>query len=196
MSKESQKKLVLAAQQGDLHAQQQLWRANRRWIAAIVIAHRPRAVEVDDLMQDVAVKMVSKLDTLREPAAFRPWLRQIVINVCRGAARGLKPTLRLSDHADDQEESGGVNPVAMPNGNIGLSEAQSDDREAARRLLAQVETLPQEYREPLLLRCVQHLTYLQISEILDLPVTTIETRLARARRMLREEVGDQVQPQS
>jgi len=55
-----------------------------------------------------------------------------------------------------------------------------------------VLTLPPEYREPLLLRCVRALTYQQISEILDLPVTTIETRLARARRMLRAEIGDEV----
>ena len=44
-------------------------------------------------------------------------------------------------------------------------------------------------REPLLLRCVRGLSYQQISTILELPVTTIETRLARARRMLREEMG-------
>ena len=44
-------------------------------------------------------------------------------------------------------------------------------------------TLPSDYREPLILRCVRGMTYQQISEILDLPVTTIETRLARARRI-------------
>ncbi len=56
--------------------------------------------------------------------------------------------------------------------------------------MQQALSLPPEYREPLLLRCVQSLTYQQIGEILDLPVTTVETRLARARRMLREEVGE------
>ncbi|HEV8259385.1 MAG TPA: sigma factor-like helix-turn-helix DNA-binding protein, partial [Burkholderiales bacterium] len=67
-----------------------------------------------------------------------------------------------------------------------------DRHDAAGRLMQQVLSLPSEYREPLLLRCVQSMTYQQISEILDLPVTTIETRLARARRMLREEIGEQV----
>lgn len=64
-------------------------------------------------------------------------------------------------------------------------------RDAAAKLMAQALSLPPEYREPLMLRCVRSLTYQQISEILDLPVTTVETRLARARRMLREELGDQ-----
>ena len=48
------------------------------------------------------------------------------------------------------------------------------------------QRLQPDYREPLLLRCVRGMSYRQIADILDLPVTTIETRLARARRMIRE----------
>jgi RNA polymerase sigma-70 factor (ECF subfamily) len=50
--------------------------------------------------------------------------------------------------------------------------------------------LPPEYREPLLLRCLRGMSYRQIGEVLDLPVTTIETRLARARRMIRSELDE------
>src|SRR5207247_1038682 len=122
----------------------------------------------------------------------RPWLRQIILNVCRGEARALKPTLRFaqSDAADD----GSLEPgrIAQPESPQATSDEIIDTNDAARRLMDQVLTLPPEYREPLLLRCVRSLTYQQISEILDLPITTIETRLARARRMLRAEIGDNV----
>ena len=67
----------------------------------------------------------------------------------------------------------------------------SDDvasRDAAERVLRQAMGLPPEYREPLLLRCVRGMSYRQIADVLDLPVTTVEPRLARARRMLREEL--------
>ena len=56
--------------------------------------------------------------------------------------------------------------------------------------MRQALSLPLAYREPLMLRCVRAMSYQQISDVLDLPVTTIETRLARARRMLREELGE------
>jgi RNA polymerase sigma-70 factor (ECF subfamily) len=46
--------------------------------------------------------------------------------------------------------------------------------------------LPDGYREPLLLKAVEGLSYRQIGEIMDLPETTIETRVARGRRMLRD----------
>jgi RNA polymerase sigma-70 factor (ECF subfamily) len=175
--------LVKQAGHGDQLAQQELWNTHRRWVAAIILAHRPRSVEVDDLMQEVALKLVDKLDTLRDPEAFRPWLRQIVINVCRGAGRALKPTLSIN-HAFPNSESSS-HTIDVPATDTQDSVERAD---LARHLLDQVMGLPPEYREPLLLRAMGCLSYQQISEMLGLPVTTIETRLARARRMVREEM--------
>ena len=174
--------LIRQAQAGCPEARAALWQSNRRWVAAIVMAHRPRSEEVDDLMQDVAFKLMDKLHTLRDPGAFRPWLRQIILNVCRGAARNRRPVLRLGDGLDD-----GPNTVGPPASDAGLGAAERDRREIAASVLDRLATLPPEYREPLMLRCVRSMTYQQIGRLLDLPVTTVETRLARARRMLRDE---------
>lgn len=183
--------LVQSARRGDREAQQELWRAHRRWVAAIILAHRPRTVEVEDLLQDVAVKFVSKIHTLRDDRAFRPWLRQIALNVCRGAARSTKSLLRFAGpYRDDTDrvDPGSISEPVSPDHDAPHQLAQLD---AAQRLLEQALSLPMTYREPLLLRCVRALSYQQISEVLDLPITTVETRLARARRMLREEVGEE-----
>ena len=161
-------------------------------MAAIILAHRPRSVEVDDLMQEVALKIVSKFSTLRDPAAFKPWLRQVAINICRGAARSLKPTLRINTADRDDGERVDNTMIGMPTMSDELSVGRVALCEAAHKLLDQALTLPPEYREPLILRCVRSMSYQQISEIMDLPITTIETRLARARRMLRDEIGDEI----
>lgn len=184
--------LIVRARSGDRDAQQEVWHTHRRWVAAIIIAHRPRSVEVDDLMQEVALKIVSKFSTLREPAAFKPWLRQIVINICRGAARSLKPTLRFNMTDRDDADANDNTRVSIPSTSDELSVGRVAQYEAAHKLLDQAMTLPPDYREPLILRCVRSMTYQQISEIMGLPITTIETRLARARRMLREEIGDEI----
>lgn len=184
--------LIEQARSGDRGAQQEVWHDHRRWVAAIILAHRPRRVEVDDLMQEVALKLVSKFSTLREASAFKPWLRQITINICRGAARNLKPTLHFATGERDGDTPMEMGRVAMPEADEAFSTRGVDLREAAQRLLAQAMSLPPDYREPLLLRCVRSMSYQQISDVLELPVTTIETRLARARRMLREEVGDEI----
>lgn len=181
--------LIERARGGDRAAQHDLWRAHRRWVAAIILAHRPRSAELEDLLQDVAVKFVDKLHTLRSNGSFRPWLRQIAMNVCRGTARSSRSMLRIgapTRSAPGDREPGSVGEPASPQDD--QERLERDD--AANRLLRQAITLPIAYREPLLLRCVRAMSYQQISEVLDLPVTTIETRLARARRMLREELAD------
>lgn len=153
-------------------------------------------------MQDVALKLCDKIDTLRDTGAFRPWLRQIILNVCRGAARSIKPTMSLAetDRADLGDAGDGSGASGFTAGRCIRPVASRDEahdevyerNDTARRLLDQALTLPPEYREPLLLRCLRSMTYQQISDTLGLPVTTIETRLARARKMLREEFdGDE-----
>lgn len=182
--------IVERACRGERSAQQELWRAHRRWVAAIVLAHRPRSIEVEDLMQEVALKLVDRIETLRDVASFRPWLRRIIINVCRGAARSLKPTTSLaaSVAGGPSEDDRLVGGRGSNHGSHVEPGEQCLRGEFARRLLDQAMTLPPEYREPLLLRCLHDMTYQQIAGLLEVPITTVETRLARARRMLREEL--------
>ncbi len=183
----AEEQLIRKACRGDRTAQHELWRNHRRWVAAIILAHRPRSADIEDLLQDVAVKLVAKIHTLRDERAFRPWLRQIALNVCRGAGRSERSTLQLvsDDRSGDREPGRAMEPTTNED-----VPGRAATREHAERLLRQALTLPMTYREPLMLRCVHDMTYQQISVVLDLPLTTIETRLARARRMLREELEE------
>lgn len=171
---------IAAAIAGDRDALRDLWRAHRRWVAAIVLAHKPREADLEDLMQAVAMQVVAKIGELREPEAFKPWLRTVAINAARAAGRTTTRRRRLrlavADAARASEEGRAPADASAP--------AEAGDE--ASRLLDLAQTLPEPYREPLLLRCVRGMSYRQISAVLDLPETTIETRIARGRRLLRE----------
>jgi len=168
--------LVHAAIRGDADAVRSLWGEHRRWLAAIVLAHKPRDVDLEDLLQDVAMAFVRKIRELREPEAFRPWLRTVAVNAARAAGRertrrrAHEPAIRLHKAGEPHETP-----------DHGLSR-----REEAQRLMELATQLPEGYREPLLLRCVQGMSYRRIGELTGLPETTVETRIARGRRMLRE----------
>jgi RNA polymerase sigma-70 factor (ECF subfamily) len=158
-----------------------LWREHRRWAATVLLAHMPREADLEDLLQDVAVKFVSHIGELRDPGALRGWLRMIAVNTARMAARRRR-----------------VRHVPLPDGDAAPQdpsiETDSTRREAAaeaRQALAMARELPEAYREPLLLRCVHELSQREIAQTLGLPETTIETRLARARRMLRDRMTAQ-----
>jgi RNA polymerase sigma-70 factor (ECF subfamily) len=171
-------RLIEAAMSGDGEAIRLVWDRHRRWVAALLLAYKPREADLEDLLQGVAVTLVRRIDELREPGAFKPWLRSVAINAARLSGR--KQTLarkhgrRLRLLVEQESQ-----PPAAPD----VATAQRED---ARRLLDLAMGLPETYREPLLLRCMQGMSYREIGEVTGLPETTIETRIARGRRMLRE----------
>lgn len=172
----SDEQLVKAAIYGDTQAQTALWQKNRKWLAAVIYSYKPRDMELEDIMQEVAIKFVSKLNTLREASAFKSWLRKIAVNTARETARSRKPITQFAD-----------NPDYITNNSDNNHSDFNAVHDEAHSLLEHAKTLPAEFREPLLLRCIRGLGCKQIAEILNLPVTTIETRLTRGRRMLRDE---------
>jgi RNA polymerase sigma-70 factor (ECF subfamily) len=164
---------VAAAIAGDRQAMAALWHENRRWVAAVILAHKAAHDPLEDLLQDVAMTFVSKLSTVRDPRHMRAWLRTVAVNAARASAR-----------------SGNARPWHRATGRVPAELAAPDpDRvvdEEARRLLQVARSLPQAYREPLLLRALHGMRGRHISRLLGVPEATVETRIARARRMVRE----------
>lgn len=118
--------------------------------------------------------MVAHSGEVRDPSTFKAWLRTVAVNAARLAAR--KGALRQHEALDHSPE-----PATSPRERQVLG--REDDTLRVAELALE---LPDTYREPLLLKAVQGLSYRQIGQILGLPETTIETRIARGRRMLRE----------
>lgn len=184
---------IAAAIRGERDALRAVWEHNRRWVAAVVLANKPAWADVEDILQDVAATLVKKIGTLRDEAMFKPWLRTVAANAARAASRDLSHRRRsIPFHApgegDPMEQRSGSAPAAVE------ELAAQDMRQHGQRLLELATSLPEGYREPLLMRCVHGMTYRQIGEVLALPETTIETRIARGRRMLRDLAGEQKQP--
>ena len=165
-----------------------VWQEHRRWVAAIIMAYKPAWADVDDLLQEVAASLVRKGSEIREANAVRPWLRTVAINAARLAARTARSRPKPA-FGGDQETSpvvGGSTDHAPPS--QGLS-----DRQLGQRLMGLAAKLPDGYREPLLLKTVQGLSYREIGRILGLPETTIETRIARARKQLRDLAAEELE---
>lgn len=164
-----------------------LWRAHRRWLAAVVYAHKPRDIDVEDLLQDVAVKLVRNIHALDDPESIRPWLRTVAVNVARSAGRRARSKSN-AHRAIEREQTparvaGDGTAIEQPGGVRSIEDA----RTRGRRALELVDGLPPHYREPLLLS-LRGLSQKQIAETMDVPLTTVETRLIRARKMLRQEM--------
>ena len=173
----TEQRLVTRAIRGDAAAVEALWAQHRRWVGAVLLAHMPRAASLDDLLQDVAVVLVERVSGLRDPAALRPWLRSVAVNAARTSARRAAARPVEAPLADEPAPS------------VPQDRRDAETRDTLEHVLTLARDLPPDLREPLLLRSLRGLSQADIAETLGLPETTIETRLARARRQLRERMA-------
>jgi RNA polymerase sigma-70 factor (ECF subfamily) len=167
--------VAAAAVSGDRDAMHALWHEHRRWIAAVLLAHKAQEDHLDDLLQEVAMALVRRIDTLREAGNVRAWLRTVAVNAARASARARRARPRPGTLAAE--------PPAEPD-----PRNRSLDEEA-RRVMDLARELPEAYREPLLLRAVHGVRGRHIAQMLGLSEATVETRIARARRMIRQMLG-------
>jgi RNA polymerase sigma-70 factor, ECF subfamily len=137
--------------------------------------------DAEDAAQECYVRALRHFDSYRGPE-MKPWLLTILRNVCNAEfARRRKqetPT-DFSEHESAAEEL----PIWQePTSSPETTMVHRQDGDTIRRLVA---ALPQPFREVIVLREINDLSYREIAEVAGVPVGTVMSRLARARSMLR-----------
>jgi len=158
--------LVQAARGGDRDAFGGLYERYSRMVHGVLLAHVPYA-EVDDLVHDVFLIALRRLDSLREPTAFAGWLLAIARNRANDFHR------RPRSVEEFQDTSGRNDP----------------DEQEARAALAAIQSLPEAYRETLTLRLVEGMTGPEIAARTGLTPASVRVNLHRGMKQLREKLG-------
>ncbi len=136
--------------------------------------------DADDIVQEAMLRAWRAYDGFRG-GDMRPWLLAIVRNCWRNSAGESK----RRGHVALPEEHEGMNGAALTFD--GPSPEESTIRTAqGRKLDSVIASLPEEFREVLILREMEDLSYREIATITDAPIGTVMSRLSRARTMLRE----------
>ena len=139
------------------------------------------AADAEDAVQECYLRALRHFDSYRGPA-MKPWLLAILRNVCNAEfARRGKQDVALDDAEGDTTAE--VEPLwqeaqASPEALL----LRQHDGETIRTLIA---ALPQVFREVIVLREINELSYQDIAQVAGVPVGTVMSRLARARAMLR-----------
>ncbi len=134
--------------------------------------------EARDLCQEAFLKAYKSLRSFKQEARFSSWLYQIALNLCRDRMRRRRGKTMVS--LDELEEGGAAMPVAGPTALDLLQE-----RDTSRLVAQAIEALPDEQREVIILKEYQGLTFLEIAQVLDVPISTVKTRLYRGLDQLR-----------
>jgi len=155
--------VVDAARRGDRAAFAVLYRRYTRMVHGVLLASVPR-IDVDDLVQDVFLMAMRRLGSLRDAAAFPAWLAAIARH-------------RAADHYRRRTPE----YVPLPDD---IAAMTADDVEA-RAILDVVRSLPEAYREPLVLRLVEGMSGQEISERTGLTPASVRVNLHRGMKLLR-----------
>lgn len=136
------------------------------------------ASDADDAVQECYLRAFRHFGTFRG-GPIRPWLMAILRNVCHAAYAG---NARLVFEGDSDEPA--APPLwREPDDTPEQSMQRRQDTDAMRRLIGQ---LPAEFREVIVLREINDLSYRDIATVIEAPIGTVMSRLARARGLLRD----------
>jgi len=141
--------------------------------------------DAQDLAQEAFLRAYLHLSELREPAKFAGWLRQVTWRVCLD---WLEKQQRRGENVsiEAMEEEGKTIDALRSDAPSPAEQVEAIElREAVQ---AAIRSLPENYREPLILVHINGLTYKEVASYLDLSLSTVKWRLHRARRLLKKEM--------
>ena len=158
--------LIEAVLAGDRDKYGRLYGLYAPLVHGILLARVPRS-EAEDLVQDIFLHALKKLHTLRDLNAFGPWIGMIARNRAMDFHRKSRETVDLSDD---------------------LKSTDSTENKAA-EILELIRSLPDAYRETLVLRLVEGMTGPEIALRTGLTAASVRVNLHRGMKLLREKLG-------
>ena len=180
---DEERELVRLAQGGDEQAFEQLVRRHQQKVFGLVARVLHRQDDVEDIAQQVFLKVYLSLNRFDQRAAFSTWLYKITVNECWDHLRKKKvrPLVYESDLSEEQvSRLDGLATLDRP------TEALDERAEVRQTLEWALEALPEQDRELLLLKEVEGFSVQELAEILNLNVNTVKVKLFRARGRIME----------
>ena len=162
--------LVCAARDGDRAAFGRLYERYARMVHGVLLAKVPRG-DVDDLVQDVFLRALGRLSTLRESRSFGGWLAAIARNLANDYHRRSVPADPLADDTPDNA--------------LGRGSTRAEHEGPAIAILDAIRSLPDAYRETLILRLVEGLTGPEIAARTGMTHGSVRVNLHRGMEQLR-----------
>jgi len=170
----------------------------------LVLRHQRRAVNVAyrflgnyedacDVAQEAFVRVYKSLRRFKRDCSFKTWLYKVVLNLCRNKyrwkmRRGEFGKISIDCHGNDDCQQ----PMQIPDDTLSVA-TEMRRKEIQSRIRESLARLPRNYREILVLRHMEDLSYSDMSKLLGCAEGTIKSRLHRARAEIRKLLADVVE---
>ena len=157
----------------------------------VILNYLKDPADAEEVLQETLLKVVRKIGTLREESHLWPWMKRIAINNCIMWLRKHR-TVREREVQMEEElpqfNRDGYHKTLINDWPVD-PESIALNSELSQRLYDAIQSLPSEYRVPLVLRDVEGYSIREIASLLDLKEATTKTRIHRARLVVREKLS-------
>jgi RNA polymerase sigma-70 factor, ECF subfamily len=181
--------LLRLAREGDATAFDILIRRHDRFLYRLARSILLDDYEAEDVVQETFIKAFQGLVDFRGEASLSTWLTRIALNEALARKRHRRNTVGLGELQHRTNAQIEPSPMIAPMQDPELTAAQHQIRKLLERAIDQ---LPDSLRTVFVMRDVEELSTAEAARLLGLGEPTIKTRLHRARRMLRDILGDQI----
>lgn len=165
--------IIIKAKKGDQDAFRQLISAYKGIVFRHAFALLNDRMEAEDVTQEAFVKVYYSLSKLENEYAFVSWLTRIVTNLCHDKNKKMsRKNTFLSEELNENNIQKGLTPIEKSLTKMSINEA--------------LQELPMDQRNVLILREVQGYSYAEISEMLQIPLGTVKSRINAGRENLKK----------
>jgi len=176
--------LIAKCQSGDRQAFNQLVVRYQNLVYNFLLRLAPHGDDLDDLAQEVFVKVYYSLKKLNDASQFKSWLHRIAVSVYVDEQRRRKKRQKrfisnahlLAQQTDPHENPG----------------QRLERRELHTRLQEAIEQLPEEFKVAIVLREIQELSYEEIAQTLKCSIGTVRSRIFRGRQLLQHRLQEEI----
>jgi RNA polymerase sigma-70 factor (ECF subfamily) len=185
-----EQKLIAQLAQHDERAFNVLVRTYEHRVFGLVFRMIGNRAEAEELSQEVFYQVFKAIGSFRGESKLSTWIYRIAVNLCKNRAKYLK--VRKTDAQVDIDDHADRAPLAEARGsNVGHIERPDEameGRQLEKIVRDSILEIDPVFRECLVLRDVEELSYEEIGEITNLPAGTVKSRIFRARAQLKEMV--------
>ncbi len=186
------RELIARFKAGELEAFDRLVEKHSRRAYQIAYGVLSSKEDAEEVSQDVFIRIYRALPKFRGESEFTTWMYRIAMNLARNKyrwnkSRGSQRNISIDAPLDGSREGEGrtldvVETRLTPDAQVGVDEFEQ-------RAMAELQQLPELYREALVLRNIKEMSYEDIAGLLGCKLGTIKSRIARAREELRKRLA-------
>lgn len=165
--------LLKKCKRGKAESQEELYRRFASAMYGVCLQYASSEEDAQDIMQDGFIKIFSKLDQVKNPAALPGWIRRVMINTALEKYRSQVILQRVDEVREERQEEDGYGVL---------------DKITSEELVGLIQTLTPRYRMVFNLYAIEGFSHQEISQELGISVGTSKSNLSRARAILQEKI--------